>query len=140
MQKVACSSLVNLSWFLTISGWQENATDTATQSPPRWSLSSSGMMETCSPTSMECFDYGSCFVALFFFLFGYEWVVSPLCKIIVSLFISSMNSSQGFPNLNLGVSLQGLVQQNIPLSIIAVFSSITKLDSMSNLIKEGCLT
>jgi hypothetical protein len=32
-----------------------------------------------------------------------------------------MSSSQGFPNLNLGVSLQGLVQQNIPLSILAVF-------------------
>jgi hypothetical protein len=40
----------------------------------------------------------------------------------------------------LGVSLQGLVQQNIPLSILEVFGSITKLDSMSNQIKEGCLT
>ena len=30
-----------------------------------------------------------------------------------------------------------LVRQNIPISTQAVFSSITKLDSMSNQIKEG---
>jgi hypothetical protein len=51
VQEVACSPLVIFSWFLMINNWQENAT--ITRNPPRWSLSSSGMIEICSPASME---------------------------------------------------------------------------------------
>ena len=42
--------------------------------------------------------------------------------------------------LILKVFLQGFVRQNIPMPTQAVFSSVTKLDSMSNQIKEGYLT
>jgi len=46
----------------------------------------------------------------------------------------------GLPRLILKVFLQGLVRQNIPMSTQVVFISVTKLDSMSNQIKEGYLT
>lgn len=64
----------------------------------------------------------------------------PCAKLLEHVPISSVSSSQDFPKLNLRVSLQGLVQQNIPVSTKAILSSITKPDSMSNRIKEGGLT
>ena len=71
------------------------------------------------------------------------WSTSFLCKLLNFMchflhlqceFIS------GLPRFIFKVFLQGLVPQNIPISTQAVFSSVTKPDSMSNQIKEGYLT
>ena len=54
-------------------------------------------------------------------------------------FISDLNSSHDLPKLNREFPTKvGPIKY--PVSAKAIFSSITKLDSMSNLIKEGILT
>ena len=68
---------------------------------------------------------------------------SSLCKLLNLMCLSLCLQCEfisGLPRLILKVFLQGLVQQSIPMSTQAVFSSVTKLDSMSNQIKEGYLT
>jgi hypothetical protein len=71
-----------------------------------------------------------------------EWAMSSYAIVRVHhvpCFISYLNSSLDLLRLNwefpIGVSLA-----KYPISTIMSFSSINKLDSMSNLIKEGILT
>ena len=66
-----------------------------------------------------------------------------LCKLLNFMCLSLCLQCEfisGLPRLILKVFLQGLVQQNILMSTQIVFSSVTKLDFMSNQIKEGYLT
>ena len=57
----------------------------------------------------------------------------------VPYFISDLNSSRDLPKLNLEFHAKVSPIKYL-VSAKAIFSLITKLDSMSNLIKEGILT
>jgi hypothetical protein len=69
-------------------------------------------------------------------------MMNELCLLEVNhvpCFISGLNSSHDLPKLNWEFPV-GVSPTKYPMSIQIIFSSITKLDSISNLIKGGYLT